>query len=648
MAKLPRRRGAIALAALLIVLLTQLNLAPLAGAAAPNRGDGQVERVDKTPPGEGHARHPLLLKVRGRDRANDPLVTSTTPYGYTPRQIRSYLGLSGDGSGQTIALVVAYDHPAIVGDLNVFSQQFGLPLVCGTLGASAASCVNFTKATPQGTPTVDSGWALEAALDVEWAHAVAPKAALLLVEAASPYTNSLFAAIDYAARQGAGVISNSWGTGEYWGETSFDSHCALGTAVCTFATGDAGNPGGYPAYSPSVVAVGGTTLNLSDSGGVLSETAWSGSGGGVSRYESRPAYQSQAQSTTHRGIPDVSYDADPSTGFAVYDSVAYSGQSGWFQVGGTSAGAPQWAGILAAANQLRAAQGKTRLAGASSGANSVLYQLGNTLYDVASGANGSCGAVCQAGPGYDFVTGLGSPRAGIDAALAGAGGTAPTPPTPVHDVAVSAISAPGTVTQGQTATVSVTLANPGGYSESVSVALGSSPANAAGTPSPKTIALSPGQSSTVSFAWATASATTAGSYTLTATASISADANSANNSRSTSIQVSAPAQAGGQMYVQSLSLRQQSSRFLSYALGGSVTITSSAGPVANASVQLSLSGPSTSQVFTVTTNAQGVAAFSRTVHLKGSYTLRVQSVNAMGYSYQPSLNQQSSATVSVR
>ncbi|HEU5423390.1 MAG TPA: CARDB domain-containing protein [Nitrolancea sp.] len=585
MGRIPRRRGVVAMAALLIVLLTQVNLIPAAGAAPPDgqgAAGGGIEQVDKTPPGKDHARHPLLLKVRGRDRSNQPLVTSTTPSGYTPRQIRGYLGLSGDGSGQTIALVVAYDHPAIVSDLNVFSQQFGLPLVCGTPGASAGSCVNFSKATPQGTPQVNSGWALEAALDVEWAHAVAPQAALLLVEASSAWTSSLFSAIDYAAQQGASVISNSWGTNEYWGETSFDRHCALSTAVCTFASGDGGNPGGYPAYSPYVVAVGGTTLSLDSSGGVLGETAWSGSGGGVSAYESRPAFQGTVQSTAYRGIPDVSYDADPNTGFAVYDSVSYSGQSGWFQVGGTSAGAPQWSGILADADQLRASQGKPRLTGAASGANSALYQLSNTLYDVSSGSNGTCGAACQASAGYDFVTGLGSPRAGIDAALAGTGGT--PSPTLSHDVAVTAISAPGAVTQGQAATVSVTVANPGGYSESVSVALGSSPANAAGPLAPKTIALSPGQSSSVSFSWATTSATTAGSYTLTATAGISGDANSANNSRSTSIQVNAPAQTSGQMYVQSLTLSQQSSRFLSYALVGSVTIKSSAGPVANATV----------------------------------------------------------------
>src|SRR5262249_43838712 len=171
---------------------------------------------------------------------------STTPFGYTPAQVRAYLGLSGDGTGQTIAIVDAFDDPNVAADLNAFSSQYGLPLICGTPGAT--TCFNFTKATPQGTPSVDAGWSLEIALDVEWAHAIAPKANILLVEAASNYlafgSSGLLPAIDYAAAQpGVVVISNSWGSTEFSGENLYDSHCALATAVCTFASGDNGNPG---------------------------------------------------------------------------------------------------------------------------------------------------------------------------------------------------------------------------------------------------------------------------------------------------------------------------------------------------------------------------------------------------------------------
>ncbi len=394
-------------------------------------GNSDVIEADQGIVGPGFARHPLLIRTHGRDAAGNPAVTNATPSGYTPAQMKAYLGLTGTGSGQTIAIVDAYDDPNITSDLNVFSSQWGLPLVCGTSGAAPAPiCLNFTKATPQGLPGGNSGWALEISLDVEWAHAIAPAANILLVEAATNGFSNLMSAIDYAGKQtGVVVVSNSWGAGEFNGETTYDSHCQLSTAVCVFSTGDSGNPGTYPAYNPSVVAVGGTTLNLTSAGAVTSETAWSSSGGGVSVYESKPSYQATVNSKTMRGIPDVSYDADPGTGFPVYDTVAYSGQTGWFQVGGTSAGAPQWSAIIAAADQLRLASSLGLLTALNLQANTAIYTLNGTvdIYDVTSGSNGSCGSVCTTTTGYDFVTGIGSPRSGVDQGLAGASAPSPTP-----------------------------------------------------------------------------------------------------------------------------------------------------------------------------------------------------------------------------
>jgi subtilase family serine protease len=383
-----------------------------------------AEEVAQGQAGAGFARHPLFLKIHGYAAGRSPVYVNSTPHGYTPQQIRAYLGLSGDGAGQTIGIVDAYDHPNIAADVNTFSTTFGLPLICGTAGADAGNCFNFTKVAPQGKTRADAGWALEIALDVEWAHAVAPKADILLVETRSNGLNNLFAGIDYAAQHGASVISNSWGTSEFNGETGYDASCNLPAAVCTFASGDAGNPGLYAAYNPGVIAVGGTTLSLSATGAVVGEAGWSGSGGGVSQYESAPAYQTTykggAYPFARRAIPDVSYDADPGTGFAVYDSVAYNSQSGWFQLGGTSAGAPQWAAIVAVADQERAAAGKGRLSAAGLQANAALYSLAGSgsMFDVAYGSNGTCGDVCTAAAGYDAVTGIGSPRAGIDVALA--------------------------------------------------------------------------------------------------------------------------------------------------------------------------------------------------------------------------------------
>jgi hypothetical protein len=417
--------------------------------AAPRQDQGS-EEVDQGQLRAGFARHPLLMRIRGRDAAGEPLVTNTTPTGYTPAQIQSYLDLSGDGAGQTIAIVDAFDNPSVTADLNTFSAAFSLPLTCGSAGADPSNCFDFIVAKPQGQPPVDAGWALEISLDVQWAHAVAPKATILLVETLSNSNANLLAGIDYAAQQGASVISNSWGEPEFSGETS-GAHCNLSAAICTFSTGDSGNPGGWPAYDPFVVAVGGTTLTLAGDGSVTSESAWSGSGGGISQYLPRPGYQVSANPNANRGIPDVSYNADPNTGFSVYDSVKYHRQTGWFQVGGTSAGAPQWAGIIAVSNQIRATNGLPPLVASSFQTHLSLYSLSG-LNDVTSGSNGACGAVCQAQAGFDYVTGLGSPRGGIDLLLAGSSPANTPTPTATNTSTATATSIPATPTATSTPT----------------------------------------------------------------------------------------------------------------------------------------------------------------------------------------------------
>ncbi|HSX00935.1 MAG TPA: hypothetical protein VLF67_01720, partial [Candidatus Saccharimonas sp.] len=247
----------------------------------------------------------------------------------------------------------------------------------------------------------NSGWSLEAALDVEWAHAIAPQAKILLVEARSASGNNLLAAVDYARKQpGVVAVSMSWGGSEFAGQTAYDSYFTSAAGAAFFAaSGDGGNGVFWPAVSSNVTAVGGTTLSLNPDGSVASEVAWPGSGGGVSAYTPKPAYQS-ALSATGRSIPDVAYDADPATGFSVYSSVRYSGVKGWFQVGGTSAGTPQWAAIYA----LGGTATNTQLYADAAGPG-----YANVLQDIITGSNGACGAVCTAGPGYDAVTGLGTP-----------------------------------------------------------------------------------------------------------------------------------------------------------------------------------------------------------------------------------------------
>jgi hypothetical protein len=375
-------------------------------------------------PGMGTALPQLRLKVHGYTGAGKPILAQTAPAGYDPATIGAYLGLTGDGSGQTVAVIDAYTDPDIVSDVNEFSAQFGLPKVCGTPGAGQGStCFDFKATAPDGTAGQDPGWALETSLDIEWVHAIAPKAAVRLVEAHDQTFAALFAAVTDAAARSPDAISMSWGDpgGEFSGETYYDGHCELAHSVCVAASGDYGHPGEYPAYNPRVLAIGGTTLGLAPGGTVASEVPWSGSGGGRSYFEPKPAAQRGVAPGSRRGIPDVSFDADPNTGVAIYDSVPFQGQAGWFEVGGTSVGAPTWSAILASADQLRAAAGKGRLTSAGDRAARAVYGATSALADITTGPpNGACPKECLAGPGYDYVTGLGSPRAGIDAAIAAA------------------------------------------------------------------------------------------------------------------------------------------------------------------------------------------------------------------------------------
>jgi hypothetical protein len=352
-----------------------------------------------------------------------PQATNSSFAGLSPAQVRkaygfdqiSFNGVKGDGSGQTIAIVGAFDAPTIASDLKAFDRKFSL-----------ADAPSFRKVSQTGStaslPAADADWALELSLDVEWAHAAAPKANILLVEAKSDSLGNLLSAVDYARNAGGvSVVSMSWGADEFWGETSYDYHFTTpaGHQGVTFvaASGDDGSFDGpiWPAVASSVLSVGGTALSLSSSGGAYSsERGWSGSGGGVSWYENEPSYQSNVQSTGGRSSPDVSYNADPNAGFSVYDSTTLDGHRGWWIVGGTSAGTPQWAGLIAIADQGRKLAGKSTLNGATQ-TLPTLYSLGNSattyaadFHDVTRGATSW---FVSASGGYDLVSGLGSPKA---------------------------------------------------------------------------------------------------------------------------------------------------------------------------------------------------------------------------------------------
>ena len=373
-------------------------------------------------PRQHFAHPPLRVKVLGYLPNGKPKLSSGSPTGLPPSAIQSVYNLSGlsssstAGSGQIIPIIDAYNDPNALSDLNTFNAQYGYPQLstCSSL-SQTGPC--FEQLDPQGTPKVNSGWALEESLDIEWSHAQAPGAKIVLVQAASNSNANLFGAVQYANSLGATEVSMSFGSSEFSGETSYDSYFTNPGTLYTASSGDSGHGTEYPAASPNVIAVGGTTLNGcsgTSCSGFTSETAWSGSGGGASSVESIPGYQSSytgpvygassisSLTAQQRGIPDVSFDANPNTGVSVYDSTRYQGQVGWFTIGGTSVGAPDWAGILAAG----ASAGASALQG-----NAAIYSGGykTNLTDITSGTNGTCGTDCTAGSGYDLVTGLGSP-----------------------------------------------------------------------------------------------------------------------------------------------------------------------------------------------------------------------------------------------
>jgi subtilase family serine protease len=354
------------------------------------------------PFGAAHAAY-RFADFQGRPPVHVYKSAQLTPSGVTPAEIKKIYDLPATGGKGTIALIDAYDDPNAESDLAVFDKQYGLP-ACTT----ANGC--FEKHKMTSSVAANSGWSMEMALDVQWAHAIAPKAKILLVEATTPSGANLLKAIDYAtSRKDVVAISMSWGGAEFSDELSYDSHFVdkANPAAAFFASsGDDGAGASWPASSPNVIGVGGTTLKLSSTGLLVSESAWSGSGGGVSAYEKEPAYQTTykiSKAGGMRAIPDVSYDADPASGYSVYltTGTGSKAKGSWNTVGGTSAGSPQWAAIQALGNSAVLAKFYTDKA-----------STGTLKYfrDITSGSNGDCAYYCDARSRYDYVTGLGSPQ----------------------------------------------------------------------------------------------------------------------------------------------------------------------------------------------------------------------------------------------
>jgi hypothetical protein len=395
----------------------------------------------------GSTSHPISIIVdtmtlSGAAVANGlTLSASAGTVAYSPAQIRDAYGISNlalDGTGQTIAIVDAYDDPSIIQSVDAFDSQFGLTNSGTSLYQQYGPASSFlTVLNQSGQPTSLPGtdpngagldnWEVEEALDVEWVHAIAPGAQIVLVEASSQSLSDLMAAVATAARQpGVSVVSMRWGFAEGQqvfaaDEAMYDSYFQVPGVTFVASTGDYGaaDPE-YPAYSPNVVSVGGTSLTLNGDNSYNSETGWGyqsasagafiGSGGGLSQYESEPAFQQGVQSTGFRTTPDVSLVADPATGAWIADTYNLDPSNPFEVVGGTSLSSPAWAGLLALVNQGSAAAGKSALNSASpTEAGQALYSLPQNDYNaIESGNNGY-----TAGAGYDLVTGLGTPVANL-------------------------------------------------------------------------------------------------------------------------------------------------------------------------------------------------------------------------------------------
>lgn len=469
-----------------------LTLAAGAATVAPTAASASIagpalayRNVPVCPAPPQHYAHCHAILHQAVTANGKPAPNASSPTGYSPSTYDAAYGwsiVSGSGKGKTIAIVDAYNDPTIVNDLATFDQQFNLP---------TASLQVVNQSGGALLPKNNSGWALEISLDVEWAHATAPAANIVLVEASSSSMSNLLAAEDYAGTV-AQYVTNSWGGSESSSESGYDKNFSEPGVSYFASSGDSGGVVEYPSASRNVISVGGTTLTDS---GTWAESAWSSGGGGCSAYETANGSQVTSPNVTCGGMratPDVASDADPNTGVAVYDSTSYYGQTGWFEVGGTSAASPVWAARSAdAGTQVNAAYVYAGYPGSGD-----TYGTNITFRDVTTGSNGY-----PAGVGFDLATGLGSWTGGTTSSSGsstGGGGTSsgPSAPTLSGTVLGSTMSLSWTAVSGAAYTVyrngssiattsaisySDTVKAAGSYSYDVTATVNGSTSNASDT-----------------------------------------------------------------------------------------------------------------------------------------------------------------------
>ena len=540
---------------------------------------------------------------------------------YTPAQIRAAYGLpalpavgatlsaadaANFGAGQTIYLIDAYDNPNAFADLAKFNTKFGLA-GCTSVPLTTTSALPLAKAGSGCTfsvaytdskaallaaaPAYDADWLAEISLDVQWAHAIAPLARIVLIEVTDANSNNLLGGVALANKMGAGVVSMSFGAPEGSWVKSSDATLAATGMTYIAAAGDDGAQALWPAVSPHVLAVGGTSLQWSGSG-TRYESAWASSGGGVSAYESVPDWQSAttvpgAGKATMRTVSDVAFNANPSTGQYVALTAKGATTTNWNAYGGTSIGAPQWAGLVAVANARRVAASKALLGDF----HATLYKTiattpgtyASAFADITSGSDGAC-ASCATAVGYDTVTGWGTPNAAALLSVLVTDSTVTTAPTPV----AVAPTVPGGAFSAQTGTAffqSLNITAPSGVTTTYSLS---------GAPNGLTV------TSTGYLNW---TAPVAGSYSFTATASTSAGKSASAKYTLSVIKVNhAPTLASGT---------------LSIKAGAALKATLAGSDIDGDALTYTMTGAPSG----MTLSSAGVLAWAKAV--KGTYALKV-------------------------